>query len=335
MRALLIAALFAPIAASADEPILRVARATAANRARFAAGDDPIATRERWGEHAGADAFALFPVGVDATWELAIGDDARLRSLGVELRDGEAIGLVFVEDAGVWRSGYSCALCHGRSRPGRANATLDYGRLYADAFPDHPEASRWRGWGPGRVDVTDDGVDDPLRIPDLIALHQVGSLQVSGAHHYLHGRLDELLGRSPVAAGVKPGVSVALESWLRGLPSPPAPNPNLAGAAPFRTHCAGCHDGPALGGTKVIDAAEVGTDARAARDVLRGTGSYRVPPLLGVGSRARLFHDGSAATIGDVLDPKRTSPGHPWGRTLPEGTRAAIAAYLASSRFNL
>ena len=78
----------------------------------------------------------------------------------------------------------------------------------------------------------------------------------------------------------------------------------------------------------------VGTDARAARDGLRGTGRYRVPPLLGVGFRRRLFHDGSVTTIADVLDPKRAAPGHPWDATLPAETRAAIATYLSSSRFN-
>ena len=132
--------------------------------------------RERWQKGAGAAAFALFPVGVDATWELVLGDEAQLRALGVELRDGKRSGWCSSRSAVVWRSGYSCALCHGGSRPGPANAALDYGRLYADAFPDHPEATRWRSWGPGRVDVTDDGIDDPLRIPDLIALDRVAYL---------------------------------------------------------------------------------------------------------------------------------------------------------------
>jgi hypothetical protein len=146
--------------------------------------------------------------------------------------------------------------------------------------------------------------------------------------------------------GAVPSLSSAIAAWLRVLPDPTPPSATHEGAHPFRAHCAGCHDGPALGGRRLIDAAEVGTDASAADNALRGTGSYRVPPLLGAGSRARFFHDGALSRLADVIDPRRLDaafrggalgagpvPGHPWGTNLDEKTRASIVAFLTSSRW--
>jgi hypothetical protein len=349
----------------------RVARASAKNRALFAAGEDPIVTRAAWpasppGDHAalvslGGEAFSLFPAGVDATWELRIGDDRALARAGVTIdTDGDAVGLLFVELDGQWRTAYSCMLCHSRReqdgalRIGPANAELRYGDLLADAYPDHPDATAWRAWGAGRVDVTPDGKMEPLRIPDLIGLNSVTYLQQSGAFamvsaRSLAQRIEAVLRRSPVDTALANGMSVALAAWLRELPQPASPRVGIAtrtGERLFRARCARCHDGPALGGRSLVDASEVGTDDRAARDSLRGTGSYRVPPLLGAGSRARFFHDGSLTHLTDVIDPRRLDPhfaegalgagavlGHPWGMSLDAQARRSIVAYLESSRW--
>jgi hypothetical protein len=361
-RLALAAVLVAPVVAGfarAEQGVqVPVARATAENRARFAAGDEPRMARARWpiapsrDAALGGDAFLLFPVGVDATWEMLIGDEAALRAAGVTVdASGEAIGLVLVEHEGRWTTGYSCALCHaradehGRLRIGPANAALRYGDLLADTYPSHPMAARWRAWGPGRVDVTDDESDDPLRIPDLVALAQLRYLQQSGA---VEGgparRVEALLARSPRAGAAAHALSLAITAWLseQSGPSPPAG----AGAALFTENCARCHDGPALGGNHRIAAGLVGTDDRAARDEQRGTGAYRVAPLLGAGSRARFFHDGALLHLGDVLDPRRFDAtfhegalapgpvsGHPWGTELAADARAALVAFLTASRW--
>jgi hypothetical protein len=74
---------------------------------------------------------------------------------------------------------------------------------------------------------------------------------------------------------------------------------------------------------------------------VRGTGTYRVPSLHGVGTRGPLLHDGTVPDLDAMFDPARLTPaftgklhgsgaiqGHPFGLDLSDADRAALVAYL-------
>jgi hypothetical protein len=113
----------------------------------------------------------------------------------------------------------------------------------------------------------------------------------------------------------------AIQSWVQGLPVPPAPSwvdPAAAtrGKAIFERDavgCATCHSGSKLTNNKTMD---VGTGA-----------AYQVPPLVGVGWRAPLMHDGCAATIADRFGSCSTT-GHGDLSSLSSGDVADLGAYL-------
>ena len=85
----------------------------------------------------------------------------------------------------------------------------------------------------------------------------------------------------------------ALTGWVQTVPAPPAPassrsSASTRGKAIFEradVGCATCHSGPKFTNNQTVD---VGTG-----------GSFQVPPLVGVGWRTPLMHDGCAATIAD------------------------------------
>jgi hypothetical protein len=85
----------------------------------------------------------------------------------------------------------------------------------------------------------------------------------------------------------------ALTSWVDGIPAPPAPS-WVDGASAQRGEaiftdgavgCSGCHSGAKLTNNATLD---VGTG-----------GAFQVPPLVGVGWRTPLLHNGCAATLAD------------------------------------
>jgi hypothetical protein len=85
----------------------------------------------------------------------------------------------------------------------------------------------------------------------------------------------------------------ALTSWVQAIPPPPAPSwvnasAAAAGEALFDSPtvgCATCHNGAKFTNNQTLD---VGTG-----------GAFQVPPLVGVGWRTPLLHNGCAATIAD------------------------------------
>jgi len=85
----------------------------------------------------------------------------------------------------------------------------------------------------------------------------------------------------------------ALQGWVEKVPAPPAPSWIDSSAAQrgrtlFATPsvgCSGCHSGAKFTNNQTVD---VGTG-----------GSFQVPPLVGVGWRTPLLHNGCAATIAD------------------------------------
>jgi cytochrome c553 len=85
--------------------------------------------------------------------------------------------------------------------------------------------------------------------------------------------------------------SQTLEAWVNAIPAPPAPSwvdaaSAARGQALFAsTGCTTCHSGTKFTNNQTVD---VGTG-----------GFFQVPPLVGVGWRTPLLHDGCAATIAD------------------------------------
>lgn len=235
-------------------------------------------------------------------------------------------GLLRVELPGGTALSLSCATCHASGapvQPGRPNQALDLGALAQDqGAPGAP-------WGPGRVDVTPDGVDNPAAIPDLrlVALQRY-------LHHDATLRNDDP-DRAPVALAVRietlivtalgqggrppPAVALGLALYLRGLPlSPPAPPSSSAAAAAargqalFAGRCAGCHAAPD-GAGEPVPLEIIGTDAALGRSRERGTGAYRAPTLRAVADRGALLHDGAVPDVAALLDPARLDPGYRGG----------------------
>jgi cytochrome c553 len=113
----------------------------------------------------------------------------------------------------------------------------------------------------------------------------------------------------------------ALTSWLEAIPAPPAPSwvdPAAAqrGRALFErpdTACASCHSGPKFTNNMTVD---VGTGA-----------AFQVPPLLGVGWRTPLLHNGLSKTLGDRFTTCSTK-GHGGIASLSAQDIADLTAYL-------
>jgi mono/diheme cytochrome c family protein len=90
----------------------------------------------------------------------------------------------------------------------------------------------------------------------------------------------------------------------------------------------------------------VDTDPGLTLYTRRGTGYYKVPSLRGLWYRGRMLHDGSIASLEELLDPTRLThglprtlpdgtaaprvvvPGHAFGMELPDRERSALIAYL-------
>jgi hypothetical protein len=113
----------------------------------------------------------------------------------------------------------------------------------------------------------------------------------------------------------------ALTSWVEGIPALPAPTWVDSSAAQRgkilfnnpSVGCATCHSGAKFTNNQTMD---VGTG-----------GLFQVPPLVGVGWRTPLLHDGCAATIGDRFG-SCSSPQHGSTGSLSAGQVSDLTAYL-------
>lgn len=242
-------------------------------------------------------------------------------------------GLVKYRDArGAVQVGIACALCHGaQDTPGRGDRRLDLGlarQLFNDANGiSSPLAT---DWGPGRVDVSEDGVDAPLAIPDLWGvrysgwLNSSGVLRVSGPAtlairfetQYIKGHR---MGSRPARAW-----TWALAQFVSSLEPPTARTAaDAADARVFEMRCAGCHDPDQGFAGGLVQADMLLTDPRAARSPTRGTGHYKVPSLLSVADAAPYLHDGRVPSLDALL-----REGHPFGDPIDAAERAALLRFL-------
>ena len=274
---------------------------------------------------------------------------------------GAVLGaLVFRDVDGETTVGLACALCHTDVRGtetfvGAARRGLNYGALrvrYHDdtGLPiDDDLRARMEAWGPGRADITADGTEDPVAIPDLYGLRHESSLTQAGTirhvgpaslairqeTQYIHANHQRT--RPPRV------LTFALTMFLYSLEAPAPLARDVAaerGATLFARHCASCHANAAYGGG-LVDAEVVGTDPSLASGAARGTGVYRTSPLLGVRDAAPYFHDGTVPSLEALLSTDRfldtyaegargpgAVPGHRFGTQLPLEERTDLAAFL-------
>jgi cytochrome c553 len=113
----------------------------------------------------------------------------------------------------------------------------------------------------------------------------------------------------------------AINGWVQNVPAPPSPSwVDSQAAARGKTlfesaavGCATCHSGPKYTNNQTVD---VGTG-----------GKFQVPPLVGVGWRSPLFHDGCATSLGTRFGACST-PTHGSIGSLSAGDLSDLIAYL-------
>lgn len=120
---------------------------------------------------------------------------------------------------------------------------------------------------------------------------------------------------------LEPDQVSALQGWLEQLPPPKRPAGDSAaiarGQALFQGEaaCATCHSGPSYTNNKTVD---VGTGA-----------ALQVPPLVGVGARIPVMHDGCAKTLTDRFTTCATSA-HGQTSSLTSDQVSDIVAFMNS-----
>lgn len=311
----------------------------------------------------GRRVFFEYPMRAEVFMEFGLTRPELAAAVGVErTAEGDIPGLVVFRDVdGDTRVGITCAICHSSVRDGQliagsARRSFDYGRLrlayYADtgAHVDPGLARRMATWGPGRADVSEDDDEDPVTIPDLWGLRAQQWLTQAGTIRHetptaLAIRQETQLTDSNHALVRPPReLAWALAMYVYSLAPPNTPiveSPERTrGAALFKQRCSTCHMNSARGGRRV-PAEEIGTDPALATGSGRGTGGYRVPPLVRVRDGAPYLHDGSIASLGELLSAERLAPdytggrlgpgpvpGHRAGTDLDADARAALISFL-------
>jgi mono/diheme cytochrome c family protein len=243
-----------------------------------------------------------------------------------------------VDEAGrITSLGVTCALCHsnvdnsvmpgiGRRLDGWPNRDLNVGAIIAlSPVLSAEKKAIYNSWGPGKYDprYNRDGKSTPLVLPPAYGLADIKNetytaegpisywnayvavTQMGGRGNFSDPRLGIDVKHSPDVVTPK---LAALRAYQHSLMAPPPPPGSVDTAAAkrggllFNQSCANCHIGGS--GTDnnngVLHApAETGVDgAYAARTVNK---AYRTTPLRALWQHPPYFHDGSAATLADVV----------------------------------
>lgn len=237
----------------------------------------------------------------------------------------------------ITRIGVTCALCHstvdnsvmtgiGHRKDGWPNRDLNVGGIIAlsPVLPADKKAV-YKSWGPGKYDprFNLDGKNTPLVIPPAYGLAQVKNetytaegpisywnayvavTQMGGHGNFSDPRLGINVKQSPDMVGPK---LAALRAYQHSLPAPPPPASSFdasaaeRGRAVFGQACLTCHVGTT--GTdnnsgKLHAATETGDDGAYA--VRTANKAYRTTPLRALWQHPPYFHDGTAATLADVV----------------------------------
>lgn len=236
--------------------------------------------------------------------------------------------------------GATCALCHstvddsvapgiGKRLDGWANRDLNPGVILSlsPVLQDQATQDVLLSWGAGKYDAywNQDGLNDPTVIPPAYGLKDValatytgeGSIsywnayvavtQMGAAGNFIDERLGLNIMHDPDLLTDK---LPALEAYQFSLNAPKAPEGSFDSDAATRGkvvfnnqgNCGSCHSGDKFtdAGTQLHYPDVVGTDPTLASRSL--TGKYRTTPLAGVWQHPPYFHDGSAATLLDVVE---------------------------------
>lgn len=234
--------------------------------------------------------------------------------------------------------GVSCALCHstvddsvapgiGRRLDGWANTDIDPGLILSlsPALQDPAIQDALKSWGPGKYDArfNQDGESDPAVIPPAYGLRDVllSTFTGDGDISYWNAYVAiTQMGGQGVIRDPRIGLHVvrtpdlvssklpALAAYQHSLATPAAPTGALdaadieAGRVLFEgmARCSECHPGPTFSDGMLHQPTAVGADPRHAQR--SATGLYRSTPLRGLWQHAPYFHDGSAATLDDVVE---------------------------------
>lgn len=249
--------------------------------------------------------------------------------------DGSLRGVVRFRDArGDVRMAATCGMCHGdMGIAGSAADQLELGTgrdLFAQARGSEP--TEYAEWPAGTVDVTDDGVTDPLSIPDLWGAEHLNYLNASGAVRVsspaalaVRFETQYIVGHSMEARPDR-RLTWALAMYVMSLePETDEQPPAHAGRELFEQHCTGCHR-PSNGFSgDLVSADTITSDPQAARSAFRGTGSYRVPSLIGISKGAPYLHDASEPSLRSLLD-----GAHPVETGLTDSQKDQLIDYLDS-----
>jgi mono/diheme cytochrome c family protein len=235
------------------------------------------------------------------------------------------------------RLGITCALCHstvnnsfskgiGKRMDGWPNRDLNVGAIIALSPAITPaQKAIYKSWGPGKYDprYNFDGKSTPLVLPPAYGLARVrnetytaeGPISYWNAYvavTQMHGHGNFSDPRLGINIRQTPDMVVAKLPALRAYqhsiqaPAPAAGSFDAASAARglvvFNQSCATCH----VGGTGTDNDAGVlhapsETGMSATYALRTANKAYRATPLRGLWQHPPYFHDGSAATLADVV----------------------------------
>ena len=245
-----------------------------------------------------------------------------------------------VENGVLVRVGITCALCHsdvddsvmpgiGARIDGAANRDLNPGAIIA-LSPGLAGATDTlavlNSWGPGRYDPrwNQDGINHPVVIPPIYGLQgvpvetytgdgpisywnaYVAITQMGGVGNFEDERIEVVVTSDEDL--VTPKLPALLEYQLSLTPAAPAAGTFDAAAAERgralfegAAQCDSCHSGPTLSDAamRLHAPAETGMEPTTAER--SATGMYRTTPLRALVVHPPYFHDGSAATLPDVV----------------------------------
>jgi mono/diheme cytochrome c family protein len=222
----------------------------------------------------------------------------------------------------------------GKRLDGWPNRDLDVGKIVAlSPALDAPTKAVFNSWGPGKYDprFNFDGKNGPQVIPPAYGLNGINKITATGDgddieywNRYVgvtqmggHGSFSD----PRTGVNVTNGTDDLISSKLPGLqayqltlppPAPPAGSFDAAaavrGQAVFAAKCATCHSGPDFTDANtrlhppsdsVAEPEPNGAPSYASRSA---TKQYRTAPLKGLWQHPPYFHNGTAATLEDVVN---------------------------------
>ena len=255
------------------------------------------------------------------------------------LRLDAVVGLKATVDSNnhITKLGVTCALCHstvddsiapgiGRRLDGWPNRDLNVGAIIAlSPMLTAGQKAIYNSWGPGKYDprYNIDGKSTPLLLPPIYGLAHVNNetytaegpisywnayvavTQMGGQGNFSDPRLGIHIVNEPDLVTSKLPALLAYQESL-STPKPAKGSYDvgsaLRGRSIFARSCSSCHtggDGTDNNRGILHDPAETGMDAAYAERTANR--AYRTTPLRGLQQHAPYFHDGSAATLADVV----------------------------------